>query len=265
MTIKTLTDYLESIAPLALQEDYDNSGLLVGDHGAEIKSALVCLDVTPDIIAEAREKGCGLVIGHHPLIFRGLKRLTGDNHVQRAVMDAIRHGIAIYAIHTNLDNVLQDGVNGKIADRLGLEGRKVLAPKEMEGPEGIGAGVVGRLARPMPEAEFLAYLKERMELKVFRHTKLLGKEVQTVAVCGGSGAFLLPAAKAAGAQCYVSADFKYHDFFEAEENIFIADIGHFESERFTIELIGELIRRKFPNFAAQLTSTVTNPISYYPS
>lgn len=264
MIISELTDYLESIAPLSLQEDYDNSGLLVGSPDVEVERALICLDVTPEIVAEAREHDCTLIIGHHPVIFRGLKRLTGENSVQKTVIEAIRHGIAIYAIHTNLDNVLRDGVNGRIADRLRLTGRSVLAPKEQIENQDIGAGVVGDLAGPMSEKAFLDFLKDRMELEVIRHTKLLDAPVSRVAVCGGSGSFLLPQAIASGAQFYVSADFKYHDFFDAEDRIVVADVGHFESERFTINLIDDIIRRKFPNFALRLTSTVTNPIRIYP-
>jgi len=263
MRISEITTWLESVAPLSLQESYDNSGLLVGDPSAEVQSALICLDVTPAVVAEAIARNCGLIIGHHPVIFDGLKRLTGTTAVEQVVLKAIRHDIAIYAIHTNLDNVLQDGVNGRIADRLGLQDRAILAPKETALGSGYGAGMVGRLKSSLSEAAFLAFLHDKMDLNVIRHTQLLGKKVETVAVCGGSGSFLLPAAITSGAQVYVSADFKYHEFFDAEQKIVIADIGHFESERFTIDLIGDLIRRKFPNFAAQLTTTVTNPITYY--
>ena len=263
MRISEITSYLESIAPLSLQESYDNSGLLVGDRNAEVDGALICLDVTPGVVEEAIMLGTGLIVGHHPLIFKGLKRLTGQSAVERAVIQAIRHDIAIYAIHTNLDNVLRDGVNGRIADRLGLASRSVLAPMDTPLGAGYGAGIVGQLSEPVPEEAFLAYLKEKMELRVIRHTPFLGQPVQTIAICGGSGSFLLPAAIDSGAGFYVSADFKYHDFFDADEKIVIADIGHFESERFTIDLIGDLIRRKFPNFAARLTTTVTNPITYY--
>src|SRR5690606_20213437 len=219
MRIREITTYLESIAPLHLQEDYDNAGLLVGSLDDEVESTLICLDVTPAIVDEAIEKGCGLIIGHHPVIFRGLKRLTGETFVEKAVIQAIRHGIAIYAIHTNLDNILQDGVNGMIADRLGLTDRHVLAPREDPGMHDVGAGMVGTLPKSMSEGAFLDFLRVRMELRVIRHTRLLGVPVSKVAVCGGSGSFLLARAIASGAQVYVSADFKYHDFFDAEDRI----------------------------------------------
>ena len=264
ITIKALTDYLESIAPLALQEDYDNAGLLVGDATAEIDRALISLDVTPDVVNEAADKGYKLIIAHHPVIFRGLKRLTGETYVEQAVIMAIRRDIAIYAIHTNLDNVLQDGVNGEIAGRIGLIDTEVLSPLESSGDNGHGAGVIGAMPESVTEGAFLAHLRETMKLQSFRHTQLTGRIVGKVAVCGGSGSFLLPKAIAAGAQVYVSADFKYHEFFDANGKILIADIGHYESERFTMDLIADLIRRKFPTFAAQLTTIVTNPITYYP-
>lgn len=261
MLISEITNHLESIAPLHLQESYDNSGLLIGDVTMEVNRVLISLDVTPDVIREAIDEGCNMVIAHHPLIFRGLKRLSGGTYVERAILLAIKHDIAVYAIHTNLDNVLRDGVNGRIADKLGLTGCLPLAPHD---EADRGAGVVGDLVQDMTEREFLAYLKERMELRVIRHTALTGERILRVAVCGGSGSFLLPRAVAAGARVFVSADFKYHDFFDADGCILVADIGHFESERFTMHLIHDLLQRKFPNFAAQLTTTVTNPITFYP-
>jgi putative NIF3 family GTP cyclohydrolase 1 type 2 len=194
-----------------------------------------------------------------------LKRLTGSNYVERTVIEAIRNDIALYAIHTNLDNVLEDGVNGKIAARLGLNDCKVLVPKGLDQNLSYGAGIVGNLPESLAEEAFLAWLRDKMELQMIRHTPPLGRPVQRVAICGGSGSFLLQQAIAADAQIFVSGDFKYHEFFDADGRIVVADIGHFESERFTMDLIAELIQRKFPNFAAQLTTTVTNPITYYPS
>jgi dinuclear metal center YbgI/SA1388 family protein len=262
MQIREISDYLESIAPLSLQEEYDNSGLLIGSYEQQVESALITLDVTPEIVKEAIDKKCGLIISHHPLIFRGLKRITGQTYVEKAVALAIKNDIAVYAIHTNLDNVLKNGVNGKIAEKLGLQGVEVLSPSGDE--PGRGSGVVGGLPHLHSEKEFLEHLRDSMELKMIRHTPLTGQKVQKVAVCGGSGSFLLPRAMAAGAQFFVSADFKYHDFFNAEGRIVIADIGHFESERFTMDLLADLMRIKFPTFAPHLTEKVTNPITYYP-
>lgn len=262
--IKEITDYLESVAPLVLQESYDNSGLLIGNSESSIESALISLDVTPAVVKEAIDRQCGMIISHHPLIFRGLKRLTGNTYVEEAVIAAVRNDIAVYAIHTNLDNVLQNGVNGRIAGRIGLENIQVLSPHPVDRDEGRGAGVVGTLPNALEEADFLAHLKNSMDLKVIRHTPLLGRRVQRVAICGGSGSFLLPLAIRSGAEFFVSADFKYHDFFDAEGRIVVADIGHFESERFTMDLLADLIRTKFSTFAAHLTMTVTNPINFYP-
>lgn len=262
MRLKLITDYLESIAPLDLQESYDNAGLLVGSPEMEVSSALVCLDSTPDVIDEAVRRECNLVIAHHPVIFGGLKRLTGGTYIERAVISAIRNDIAVYAIHTNLDNVLQNGVNGRIADILDLSERAVLSPKEGTDAN-TGAGVIGNLPRAMSPSAFLAYLRERMQLELIRHTAPAGDVIEKIAVCGGSGSFLLEEAVTQGAQCFVTADFKYHQFFDADGRILIADIGHYESEQFTMDLIVDLLREKFPNFAACSSETITNPITYF--
>ncbi|MDX1476349.1 MAG: Nif3-like dinuclear metal center hexameric protein [Saprospiraceae bacterium] len=264
MQISDIIAYLESVAPLSLQEHYDNAGLLVGHARTEVTGALVCMDSTPEVVAEAKTQGCNLIIAHHPIIFRGLKRLNGSDYVQRAVMAAIKEDIAIYAIHTNLDNVLRRGVNGRIAKRLGLQDMRVLSARESdEVDDETGAGVVGRLQQPLDESAFLAHLKTSMALQVIRHTPLLGRQVRTVAVCGGAGSFLLQDAIRAGADVYVSADFKYHELFDADGKIVITDIGHFESERFTVDLIIDLLREKFPKFAARSTEVNTNPVTYY--
>jgi dinuclear metal center YbgI/SA1388 family protein len=264
MTISDIIGALEAIAPPHLQESYDNSGLLVGNAGKEVTGVLVSLDTTPDIVREAKEKNCNLIVSHHPIIFTGLKQLTGENYVQQTVIEAIRNDIAIYAIHTNLDNVLEKGVNGKIAEKLGLNECETLRPHP-DHPDGfqIGAGVLGLLAQPMHEQDFLAHLKKSMQVSVIRHTALAGKSIQTVAVCGGSGSFLLPDAIRAGADVFVTGDFKYHEFFDANGRIVIADIGHYESEQFTVELICGIITDNFPKFAPDSSDRGTNPIIYY--
>ena len=363
MKIFEITSFLEQIAPLAYQESYDNSGLIVGDLNADIKQALVSLDCTETIIDEAIAHNCNLIIAHHPIVFSGLKKITGKNYVERVIIKAIQNNIAIYAIHTNLDSVL-NGVNGKIAEKLGLQNCRILAPKSnflsklvtfapvayadkvrqalfdagagnignyseasfnstgtgtFKGNEKsnafvgeknirhyedeikieviyetyktgailqalrsnhpyeevaydilalsnlhqqVGSGLVGTLPQAMNEQEFLVYLKSVMKVNVIRHTELLGKTVKTVAVCGGSGSFLLGNALAAKADVFISADFKYHEFFDADGKILIADIGHFESEQFTPELLMEIITKKFPTFAIRLTEKNTNPIKY---
>ena len=347
MKIKTLLAYLETIAPPAYQESYYNAGLIVGHPKKEIKGVMLCLDSTEAVVEEAIQKKCNLIIAHHPIVFKGLKRLNGNNYVERVVMKAIKNDIAIYAIHTNLDNMYYKGVNAKIAEKLNLRNTRVLAPKknlkklfafvptthsdiiraalfeagagdlgqirqlsystlgvgtedggaqvklevlfpedrqsavlaalaksypdgtlaydivDVENPSStIGSGMVGELKEPMKEKAFLKYLKNAMNVNCIRHTALLGKEIKRVALCGGAGGFLLGAAKAVKADIFITADYKYHEFFDADGQIIIADIGHYESEQFTIELLFEIISQKFSNFAAHCTKVNTNPIHY---
>jgi dinuclear metal center YbgI/SA1388 family protein len=259
--IRQLTDFLESIAPLHLQESYDNAGLIVGDPDTEITGVLTSLDCTEEIVEEAAARGCNVVVAHHPIVFRGLKRLNGANYVERTVIRAIREGVAVYAIHTNLDNVRFRGVNERIARRLGLENLRLLRPKD--GAEGVGSGMVGELPEERSEKEFLHHLRERMRAPVVRHTPLLDRPVRTVAVAGGAGGFLLADARRAGAQVFVTADYKYHEFFDAEGEIVICDIGHYESEQFTTQLLAEVLIKEFPTFAVLSTERNTNPVRYF--
>lgn len=363
MHINDIVNIIEEFAPLALQEDYDNAGLLIGDPMTKVKGALLCIDVTEEVIDEAIALDVNLIISHHPLIFNGLKRIVGSNAVQRSVIKAIKNNIAIYAAHTNIDNVLS-GVNGKIADKIGLIYRKILQPKQgnllklvcfvpkihvqrvreaifeagggnlgnydacsfnAEGygsfrpnsnanpyvgelnkihyenevrievilPEylkykvtealikvhpyeepaydfiplknvfnEVGAGLIGKLPEPKSEEVFLSKLKQIFNVPVIRHTNLTGKMIQKVAVCGGSGSFLLQDAIKANADIFISADFKYHDFFDAENKIIIADLGHFETEQFTKEIFYEVIQKKLPTFAIHISKINTNPIIY---
>ena len=265
MILQQITDYLEEIAPLRFQESYDNSGLIVGDKSTEITGAIISLDCTPSVIMEAKEAGCNLIISHHPIVFSGIKKFNANYYVHKAVILAIKHDIAIYAIHTNLDNVLRSGVNQKIAQRLGLDRLSTLKShllNPMETAYEVGAGIIGHLPNPLSESDFLLKLKSDMNASVIRHTSLLDKDIQSVAICGGAGSFLLPQAIAAGADIYVTADYKYHEFFDANGQIIIADIGHYESEYYTIELLLGLLTKKFPNFAARSTTVVTNPVNY---
>ena len=262
-TVSDVCQVLEEIAPLAVQESYDNAGLLTGDPGMPVTGVLTALDMLEPVLDEAIAKGCNMVVAHHPIIFRGLKRLTGQNYVERVVIKAIRAGIALYAIHTNLDSVLEYGVNQRIAERLGLTDLRFLAPKA-PAPDGreVGMGLLGELPAPCTETDFLQDLKGRMQASMIRHTELLGRPVRRVAICGGSGSFLLTQAVAAEADVFVTGDFKYHEFFDADGQILIADIGHYESEQFTINLLQEIIQQKFRNFASHCTSVVTNPVKY---
>ncbi len=361
--IQDVTRYLETIAPPAYQESYDNSGLIVGNPQAEVSGILVSLDAIESVVDEAIAKGCNLIVSHHPIVFRGLKSLTGKNYVERTIIKAVKRDIALYAIHTNLDNV-QDGVNRRISERLGLQDVRVLAPKTdtlqklvtfapladadqvlqaldeagagqighyrncsfqttgtgrfqpneqakphlgeagkleqveeqrieviypahlanqiltalrsahpyeevayyqqplMNQNQEVGSGMIGELPRPLSGTEFLAHLKKSMQLSVVRHTRLPDKPVRRVAVCGGAGSFLLPHAQRQRADAFVTADYKYHEFFDADGQLIIADIGHYESEVFTKDLLGDFLSEKFVNFAVHLAEVNTNPVFY---
>lgn len=363
MKIGDIVNALEAFAPTVLQEDYDNCGLITGNRNQPVSKALLCLDSTEEVIAEAEQLGCEMVIAHHPIIFRGLKKLNGKNYVERAVIRAIRSNIAVYACHTNLDNVA-DGVNRMIAERLGLQNCRVLQPKDslllklvvfvpiehtenvlnamfeagageignyaecsfqlqgsgtFKAGEGakpfagtagkrhheaenrvevilpdyrqqavlsamlathpyeevaydlyrlentwnqVGSGLIGELEAEMDETQFLHHLKSSMELPLVRHSGA-AKKIKTVAVCGGSGSFLTQRAISAGADVYVTADIKYHEFFDAEDRLLLCDIGHYESEKYTMNLFAEILSQKFPNFATIFAKTLTNPVKYF--
>lgn len=361
--IKEVTDYLEFLAPQAYQESYDNSGLITGSPNWLITGILVSLDCTEEVIQEAIDRQCNFIVAHHPIIFKGLKKLTGSNYIERTIISAIKNNIALYAIHTNLDNI-HTGVNKKICEKIGLLNPEILVcktntlsklvtfipkentevvldalhkagagqignysncsfktegvgsfkPNENANPhigstlkqefveetrvelifpthlethilsalrkshpyeevahylsaihnknQEVGSGMKGELEVAMEPLEFLNRLKASMNLKVIRHTRLINQPIKKVAVCGGSGSFLLQDAIRAGAQIFITADFKYHEFFDAEDKIIIADIGHYESEIFTKELLVEVLTKKFPTFAINFSTSVTNPISY---
>ncbi len=363
MIINDIIQLFEAYAPLQLQESYDNSGLITGDKKAQITGTLITLDCTEAVVDEAIANNCNLIVAHHPIIFSGLKKITGKNYVERVIIKAIKNDIAIYAVHTNLDNV-SDGVNGKIAERLGLQNIRVLQNKagifkklvtfipashaeqvkealfkagaghignysdcgfshngigsfkgnDLSAPfvgkkselhleeeirfetlipvylqneiteallkahpyeevaydiipventfSGIGGGLIGELTNEMSSAAFLKMLKEKMELAVIKFTPF-DKPVKKIALCGGAGQFLLKNAIQQGADAFISADFKYHEFFDAEQNLMIADIGHYESEKFTKELMFDLIMKKNPTFALLLSKINTNPVNYY--
>lgn len=261
MRIKEITTFLEEFAPLEYQESYDNCGLIVGDANAEIKGALITLDCTEEIVDEAMAAGCNLIIAHHPIIFNGLKKLNGSNYIERTVIKAIKNDIAIYAFHTNLDNV-HNGVSAEIAAKIGLVNCKVLRPKITENSQLVGPGILGELKNPVNSTEFLKFVKGTMQTDCIRHTSLVKDEIKTVAVCGGSGSFLLQNAIDEKVDIFITADFKYHEFFDAENHIIIADIGHYESEQFTKELIYDLLTKNFTKFAVRLSKVNTNPIKY---
>jgi len=260
--IKDVIEYLEIIAPSHYQESYDNAGLLVGNQETEITGILICLDSTEAIIEEAIANNCNLVVAHQPIIFSGLRRLTGRNYVERTVIKAIKNDIAIYAIHTNLDNVYNNGVNGKIAEILGLQETEILVPKKGLDDTKIGAGIIGKLPTELSEKDFMNKVKKDMELVTLKYTHLLNKPIQKVALCGGSGGFLLEDAISNGADVFITSDIKYHEYFDADGRILVLDIGHFESEQYTITLLQEILTKKFSTFASRSTMLCTNPIKF---
>ena len=261
MTIKEITDYLDGLFPAEYQEDYDNTGLLVGNPGAEATGALTTTDINDDVIDEAIAMGANLIVSHHPIIFGGLKRLTPQNATGRLALRLAERGICAYAAHTNLDN-LAKGVNGILADKLGIEGCRILRP--MEGETECGAGMVGHLPTAVKASVFLEEVKRRIGIPVVRVSANYNADaaVTTVAICGGSGAFLIGDAIAAGADILLTADLKYHDFQSAESGIVVADIGHFESEQFAKEIFYDAISKKFSTFACRISEKDRGYIRY---
>lgn len=364
MIVKEVTDILEELAPLEHAEDFDNAGLLLGDPQSRVDGILITLDTLENVVDEAIAKKCNLIVSFHPILFKGLRKITGATYVERTVMKALKNDIAIYALHTALDNAWE-GVNTRIIETLGLQDRHVLIPKsggirklttyvpqadaenlrnalfdagaghigkyshcsfsvagagsfkagegaspakgrigaihyepetqlhlvyardrekavldalqknhpyeevayeiqvlENTAPQ-IGMGMCGTFSLPMEETDFLAYVKERMKVSVIRHSALLNKKISKVAVLGGSGAFAISHARAAGADALITSDIRYHQFFEAENQLLLLDIGHYESEQFTKNLLLDYLTKKIPNFAISLSKSITNPITYY--
>ena len=252
MLIKEIIDTIEEVAPLELQESFDNAGLIIGDPGCECSGVLFCVDVTPEIVEEAAARGCNLIVSHHPLIFKGLKRLTGATVQERAAVAAVKADIAVYAAHPNLD-AADDGVNYTLARLLGLTDVMPLA---------TSPGVVGTLSPSLTPRELVERIKTVCGSPVARCTALPEGKVSRLALCGGSGAFLIDDAVEAGADAFLTSDVKYHDFVDNTGRIFIIDIGHFESEKCTKQIFYHIVSKKFPNFALYYSETEKNPINY---
>lgn len=260
-TVREIVGCITEMAPLEWQESWDNAGLLVGDENMLVDKALVALDVTESVVDEAVAKGFHLLISHHPLIFKPLKHLLPENTLERIIIKAIKNDIAIACMHTNLDNS-RLGVSCELAKRLGMRDLHVL--EQIKGVDvEAGGGMVGTLENEMDEHDFLRMVKENLGTKVLRHSDLLNKKIKKVAVCGGSGFFLLNDVKRCNADAYVTADVKYHDFFEADGKLLLVDAGHFETEQFTKELIADVISKKITNFAVSISEVKTNSINYF--
>jgi len=255
--VREVCEAIEAFAPLRLQEGYDNAGLQVGDPDADVSAVLLCLDVTADVLEEARRRSCSMIVSHHPLIFRGIKNLTGADETQRLVMRALRDGIAVYSAHTNLDKA-PEGVSHEMAHILGVRDLIPLEPSE-PGAD-TGTGVIGNIS-PTPKLEFLRRIKEKFQVRALRYSN--GRNsvvVKRVALCGGSGASLIGDAVAQGADIYVTGDIKYHDFTGRGDEILLADIGHFESELCTERIFSRIIREAFPEMVVYFPENETNPI-----
>ncbi len=278
MKISEITSVIEALAPLAWQEDYDNAGLIVGRPDDEVHAALLAVDVTEEVLDEAEATGCDMVITHHPIVFRPLKRFNSADYVQRCVERAIRRGIALYACHTNLDSA-PDGMSWQLAEQLGIGGLRVLQPTEklVIPPSAVGCsdasrvvvsdvcvgfGVVGDLPEPVATEEFLRRMQRSLDVRCVRHSDIVCPEVRRVAVCTGAGASLIGDARRAGADLYVTADLKYNDFMTPDRALVVADIGHFESEYCAIRLLFAVLSKKLLNFAVRKSERSRNPVNY---
>ena len=257
MKLREVIAALEHLAPLRLQDEWDNSGLQVGFPEAEIDSVLVCLDITEAVVDEAIAAKCNLIVSHHPLIFKALRQVSDATYQQRCVVKALAAGVSIYSAHTSLDNA-PGGVNHRIAALLGLQKLRWRSPRD---GEDAGSGLVGELPASEPDAAFLARVQRTFGVQCLQHSALDGRQVRRVAVCGGAGAFLLHDAVCAGADCFLSGEFHYHDYFE-NQGVLLAELGHYQSEQFTQDLLLEYLHKTCPGLTVRKTAINTNPICY---
>ena len=260
MKIKEVLCALEQFAPLPLQESWDNAGLQVGLTETEVSGALLCLDVNEKILDEAIQKGCNLVVSHHPLLFRGLKTISDLTDVQRTVRKAIQRDICVISMHTNMDNA-KGGVNFRIAQKLGLQNVQFFAAKQVNGLE-AGSGVIGEFAEPMAADDFVILVKKTFGVECAQCNELLRRPVKQVAICGGAGDFLLDEALKNGADAFITGEMHYHQYFGYEQQIQICVIGHYQSEQFTTEVFQEIIQQTCPGVKTVIAETNTNPILY---
>lgn len=250
---------LERFAPLPLQDGFDNAGLQVGLTEMEATGVLLCLDITEAVIDEAIALGFNVIISHHPLIFKSLKCISGQTYSERCIVKAIKNDIVIYSAHTNLDNACK-GVNFKIAEKIGLHDIRILAPNKEESM--VGSGAIGFLDKPESELDFLKRIKKIFEVECIRHNKLTGRLIHKVALCGGAGAFLIPNAIQVEADIFITGEIKYHEYFGREKDILLAEIGHYESEQYTKDLLISILKKEFPSLEIEKTKINTNPIKY---
>ena len=258
MKVRDITTAIEEFAPLGLQESYDNSGLIVGRPDDEVHCALLAVDVTEEVIAEAVSEGCDMIITHHPIVFHALKRFNSASQTERCVEEAIRRGIVLYAAHTNLDST-PNGMSWRVGQILGLENMRVM---QATTAEGAGFGIVGELAEAMPSEEFMREVMERFAVKALRHGDIVREQVRRIAVCTGSGGSLIDEARRSGADLYLTADLRYNDFMRHENAIILADMGHFESEYCAIQILFDILSKKIPIFAVRKSVCSRNPVNY---
>ena len=259
-TVGDVCAVLESFAPLSLQESYDNAGLILGNRAQVVTGILIALDATLAVIDEADSLGCNLIVTHHPFIFKGLKTITGKNHTENCLIKAIRNDIAIYAGHTNVDAV-RGGVNERMADKLGLTDTSILVPMNQNKFD-CGLGMVGSLPKALTEDAFLQLVKRTFHSEHIRFSVLRGKNIQRVALCGGSGSEFLENALACGADAYLTGEAKYHEFFTHADEILLVDAGHYETEQFTKDIFFEILSENFSTFAVRISEVETNPVHY---
>lgn len=246
---------IEAVAPLRFQDEWDNSGLQVGFAGDEVNGILVCLDITEEIVDEALKKGCSMIVSHHPLLFHSLKQVSDCTYQQRCVAKAIKEGIAIYSAHTSLDNA-PGGVNHKIAELIGLKSLEWIEPKQDS-----GSGLVGELPEAMEPEQFLEKLKTIFKVEALRYSEPAGKPIRKVALCGGAGAFLMRSAAAKEADCFITGEFHYHDYFESD-GMLLVELGHYQSEQYTQDLLKDILEKALPGIQIKITEIDTNPIRY---
>lgn len=256
MKAKEIASIIEDYAPLSIQEEWDNSGFCIGNGESEVHKILIGFDCTEELVKEAVDAGADMIVTHHPLIFGGIKKISDSFMVGRTIIEAVKHDIAVYACHTNMDKVI-GGVSGKLASRLGLKDVEILE----ENPAGYGLGVVGNLPEALSAETFISNVKRILSLQSIKTSRLVDS-VRRVAICGGSGHSLIDSAISSGADVYISGDIGYHNFFCAD-NFMIMDIGHFESEVHIMETIYNILHEKIPNFAILIGKEVTNPVRYF--
>ena len=258
MKVRYVAAAIEEFAPLALQESYDNSGLIVGREDDEVHCALLAVDVTEEVIAEAVRVGCDMIITHHPIVFHAMKRFNSASQTERCVEEAIRRGIVLYAAHTNLDSTPQ-GMSWRVGEMLGLREMHVM---QASTADGAGFGVVGELAEAVPSEVFMREVMERFGVKALRHGDIVKEHVQRVAICTGAGGSLIDEARRSGADIYLTADLRYNDFMRHENVIILADMGHFESEYCAIQILFDILSKKIPIFAVRKSVCSRNPVNY---